>query len=178
LTVRVVFETHSTSEDNERGLATGWLGGALSPLGREQARKLGERRRDDGLDAIVASDLNRAVETARIAFGEDADVTLDWRLRECDYGDWNGMPRARLDAERGEHVDVPWPGGESWRQAVARVGAFLDELAAARGGHRVLLIGHVATRWSLDQRVHGTPIEALAAERFEWRPGWEYELDR
>jgi 2,3-bisphosphoglycerate-dependent phosphoglycerate mutase len=101
-------------------------------------------------------------------------VLLDWRLRECDYGDWNGMPRARLDAERTAHVELPWPGGESWRQAVDRVCSFLDEL----DGGRVLLIGHVATRWALEHRVLGRSLEKLAAEDFVWQPGWEYALDR
>jgi broad specificity phosphatase PhoE len=44
MSVQIVFETHSTSVDNEQGLATGWLGGTLSPTGREQARELGQRR--------------------------------------------------------------------------------------------------------------------------------------
>jgi 2,3-bisphosphoglycerate-dependent phosphoglycerate mutase len=169
----VVFETHSTSEDNEAGVATGWLGGALSATGRAQAAELGERRRDDGIEVVYASDLNRAAETATIAFeGTGIPVRLDWRLRECDYGELNGMPRALLEEQRVSRIDEPWPGGESWRQAVARVSSFLDEL---RGG-RVLVIGHVATRWALDHRVHGRPLEELAAEGFDWRPGWEYEL--
>src|SRR6185436_11497517 len=97
--------------------------------GREQARQLGRRRRDDGIDLVVASDLNRAVETARIAFdGSGVPVTLDWRLRECNYGSMNGMPKARLDAERRRRLDEPFPGGESWRQAVDRVVAALDEI--------------------------------------------------
>jgi broad specificity phosphatase PhoE len=169
----VVFETHSTSEDNEAGIATGWLGGRLSALGREQADELGSRRRDDGIELVLCSDLNRAVETARIAFADGrVPVRLDWRLRECDYGEWNGMPRARLDAERVGRVDEPWPGGESWRQAAARVDSCLDELPEGR----VLVIGHVATRWALDRRVHGRPLEELAAEPFAWRPGWDYRL--
>src|SRR5581483_12155965 len=135
--------------------------------------ELGARRRGDAIEAVYASDLNRSVETARIAFaGGDVPVLLDWRLRECDYGDWNGMPRARLDAERAGRVDVPWPGGESWRQAVARVCSFLDEL----DGGRVLLIGHVATRWALEHRVLGRALEELAAEEFVWQAGWEYSL--
>ena len=68
MSVQLVYETHSTSVDNEVGRATGWLGGTLSDTGREQARLLGERRRNDGIDLVVASDLNRAVETAQIAF--------------------------------------------------------------------------------------------------------------
>jgi 2,3-bisphosphoglycerate-dependent phosphoglycerate mutase len=170
----VVYETHSTSEHNEAGIATGWLGGALSPAGRAQAIELGERRRDDGIELVVASDLWRAVETAAIAFeGSGIPLRVDWRLRECDYGRLTGMPRMVLDEQRVTRVDEPWPGGESWRQAVARVSSFLDEVR----GERVLLIGHVATRWALDHRVNGRPLEELAAEEFDWKPGWEYELD-
>jgi len=169
----VVFETHSTSEHNEAGIATGWLGGALSPAGRAQAVELGERRRDDGIELVVASDLWRAVETAAIAFeGSPIPLRVDWRLRECDYGELNGMPRALLDEQRVLRVDEPWPGGESYRQAVARVDSLIDELR----GERVLVIGHVATRFALDHRVNGRPLEELAAEEFDWKPGWEYVL--
>jgi broad specificity phosphatase PhoE len=167
----IVFETHSTSEDNENGIATGWLGGKLSAVGREQAAELGARRRD--ISRIYASDLNRAVETASIAFPGCA-VTLDWRLRECDYGEWNGMPRTRLEAERLRRIDEPFPGGESWRRAVARVDSFLAELCEGPA----VVIGHVATRWAFDQRYLGRPLEELAAEDFAWKPGWEYEIGR
>ena len=177
MTVHVVFETHSTSEDNERGVATGWLGGVLSATGRKQARALGRRRRDDGLAAVIASDLNRAVETADIAFGgSNVPVLVDWRLRECDYGELNGMPRPALDAVRAQHVDKPFPGGESWRQAVTRVAGLLDELRLMRDGERVLLIGHVATRWALDHHVLGLRLEKLVDVPFAWQEGWEYRL--
>jgi broad specificity phosphatase PhoE len=42
--------------------------GELSKAGRESARELGARRRDDGIVAVFSSDLRRAVETAEIAF--------------------------------------------------------------------------------------------------------------
>jgi 2,3-bisphosphoglycerate-dependent phosphoglycerate mutase len=169
----VVFETHSTSEHNEAGIASGWLGDALSAAGRAQAVELGERRRDDGIDVVYASDLHRAVETATIAFeGSMIPLRVDWRLRECDYGELNGMPRQVLDEQRVRRIDEPWPGGESWRDAVARVSSFLAEL----DGGRVLVIGHIATRWALEHRVNGRTLSELAAEEFEWQPGWEYEL--
>ena len=62
MAVELVYETHSTSVDNENGIATGWLDGELSELGRRQAEELGARRRD--VAAVYASDLGRAVETA------------------------------------------------------------------------------------------------------------------
>lgn len=175
--VQVVFETHSTSEDNEREVATGWLGGKLSIAGQAQAREVGKRRQHDNLAAVYSSDLNRAVETARIAFADTAiPVSLDWRLRECNYGALNGMPRQQLDVERLRRLDRPFPQGESWREAVARVASFLRELAAEHEGNRVLLIGHVATRWALDHQVLGIPLEQLVTSPFEWREGWEYRL--
>jgi broad specificity phosphatase PhoE len=177
VSVDVVFETHSTSTDNEAGIATGWHEGTLSETGREQARLLGERRRDDGIDQVICSDLRRAVETAEIAFaGTAIPIRYDERLRECNYGSLNGMPRALLDAERAQHLDQPWPQGESWRQAVARVTECLVELPAAYPGKRVVVIGHVATRWALDHHANDVALEALVDEDFAWREGWEYTL--
>lgn len=84
------------------------------------------------------------------------------------------MPIARLDAERVRRIDEPFPDGESWRQAVARVEGFLDELVGTRDDERVLLIGHAATRWALDHLANGVPLEQLVAAPFDWQEGWEY----
>jgi broad specificity phosphatase PhoE len=86
------------------------------------------------------------------------------------------MPRTILDAERSRHLDEPWPQGESWREAVARVTGCLAELPTSHYGKRVLVIGHVATRWALDHRVNGIPLEQLVSEDFAWQEGWEYRL--
>ena len=172
---QIVFETHSTTDDNEQGIATGWLPGRLSEAGREQARILGNRRREDHLDAVFTSDLARAVETATIAFANTTIPVLhDWRLRECDYGEHNGMPAATLHEGRRRHLDEPYPGGESWREAVARVGRFLDDLPLRWDRRRVLVIGHVATRWAFDHLLNGIPLEDLVDADFQWREGWEY----
>jgi len=177
MTPSLVFETHSTTVDNERGVATGWMPGELSERGRSQAAELGRRRRNDGHSAVFCSDLARAKDTARIAFtGTSVPVLLDWRLRECDYGRRTGMPAAELHAGRRDHLDVPYPGGESWRQAVQRVAWFLEDLPKRWDGQRVLVIGHVATRWGLDHWLNGTPLELLADEGFAWQEGWEYRL--
>lgn len=174
--VSIVFETHSISEDNEAGIATGWLPGRLSERGRELARELGARRPAAGVDAVFSSDLARAAETAAIAFGDDVPVLLDWRLRECDYGAWNGSPAEIVQGERLRRLDDPYPAGESWRQAVARVAGFLGDLPTRWAGGRVLVIGHVATRWALDHHLRGVPLETLVDEQFAWQPGWEYTL--
>lgn len=145
--IQIVFETHSISEDNENGIATGWHHGHLSEKGRVLAKELGERRRTDGIQTVFTSDLRRAVETAEIALGHTSIPILhDWRLRECNYGMQNGMPRAELHRTQRQHLDEPYPAGESWRQAVQRVEHYLNSV----------------------------PLEDLIAAEFQWRPGWEY----
>ena len=175
--IKLVFETHSWTEDNDRGVATGWNHGRLSQRGRVLARQLGDRRRADGIEAVFTSDLGRAVETTTVALGDSGiPVFHDWRLRECDYGERNGMPAAQLHATQRDFLDRPYPGGESWRSAVARVGRFLDDLPLRWSGRRVLVIGHVATRWGLDHFINGDALEELIGTDFAWREGWEYRI--
>jgi broad specificity phosphatase PhoE len=177
MAVELIYETHATSTDNEAGIATGWLPGKLSATGRRQARELGERRRG-GLAVVFSSDLLRAVDTARLAFaGTGLPYVQDGRLRECDYGELNGAPRVRIAAERPRRTDDPFPGGESYRDVVERVRAFLDDLLPEYDGRRVVVIGHAATRWALDHLLAGVPLEE-AVGRVEWQDGWEYALRR
>lgn len=178
MTVSVVFETHSLSEDNERGVASGWSDGGLSDRGRVLARELGDRRRDDGIEAVFSSDLRRARQTVEIAFGDQPiPVFLDWRLRECNYGTLNGLSAQEHVLSRSQHLDDPYPGGESWRDAIARVARFLGDLRWRWDDSRVLLVGHVATRWALDHHLYGVDPAVLTTSDFEWQEGWEYQLD-
>jgi broad specificity phosphatase PhoE len=178
MSIEIVFETHSLSGDNEQGIATGWLPGRLSARGRDNAAEMGRRRRDDGIAAVFTSDLRRAAETAEIAFGDtDISILYDWRLRECDFGARNGTPTAELRQDRENYLDRPYPGGESWRQALHRVAGLLTDLPTRWTGRRVMLIGHVATQWALEYVVNGVTLEELTAADFDWQEhGWEYPL--
>ncbi|MGH3065384.1 MAG: histidine phosphatase family protein [Gaiellaceae bacterium] len=158
-------------------MASGWLDGQLSLAGKRQANELRERRGDEGLAAVFTSDLGRAVETARLAFGGlDIPIFHDWRLRECDYGELNGTPVARLEAARPRHVYEPYPSGESYSQVVFRVQSFLQDLAPRYVNERVVVVGHSATQWALQHLLEGTPLAELVESSFRWQPGWLYTL--
>lgn len=175
--IAIVYETHALTEDNENGISTGWLPGRLSVAGREGAVALGRRRADDGFAAVFSSDLARSIETATLAFGGSSiPILYDWRLRECDYGRLNGTNAAELRRTQTEYLDRPYPGGESWRQAVNRAAGFLDDLPSRWSDSRVLVIGHVATYRALEHVLNGVSLSTLLRTPFEWREGWEYEL--
>lgn len=178
MSIEIVFETHALSEDNERGIATGWLPGRLCARGRVNAAEMGRRRRDDGIAAVFASDLRRAAETAEIAFGDTGiPILYDWRLRECDFGARNGSPAAEVGLDRLDYCDRPYPGGESHSQAMQRVARFLADLPTRWAEQRVMLIGHLATYRALEHVINGLTVQDLVAADFEWRAeGWEYRL--
>lgn len=173
----LVFETHSTSLDNEAGLASGWFDVGLSPGGEFQARELGERRRGEDLAAVYSSDLRRAYRTAEIAFaGRPLGLLRDRRLRECDYGTMTRRSAREIDAVRAAHVDTPFPGGEGYADVASRVAQWLEEIARAHAGKTVLVIGHRATYYALEHLVNGVPLLDAVAAPWRWQPGWSYFL--
>jgi len=168
-----MYETHSTTLDNERGIATGWLPGELSEAGLREAAELGARRRE--VDVVFSSDLRRAVQTVEAA-GLTVPHFQDWRLRECNYGSLNGAPRSALEP-RAERVSTPFPGGQSYWDVMELTRSFLEDVKRWYDGQVVLVVAHSANRWSLDHLLGShSSLEDLVARPFDWRPGWEYEL--
>ncbi|TDD19729.1 histidine phosphatase family protein [Kribbella turkmenica] len=173
MTVKLIYETHSTTLDNEQGIATGWLPGRLSEAGLREAAGLGVRRRE--VDIVFSSDLRRAVQTVEAA-GLTVPHFLDWRLRECNYGSLNGSPRKALEP-RAERVHTPFPGGQSYWEVMELTRSFLEDLKRWHDGKVVLVVAHSANRWSLDHLLDSrASLEDLVAAPFEWRPGWVYEV--
>ena len=177
--MRLIFETHATSLDNEAGLASGWFDVDLSPLGERQARELGERRREDRIDAVYSSDLTRAARTASIAFGgSGVPIHRDARLRECDYGSLTRRPAVDIDALREAAVSTPFPGGESYEQATARVRDWLETVLAVKREGTIVAIGHRATWYALEHLIGGMPLRDVVVGTWRWQPGWIYEVRR
>ena len=171
----LLFETHATSVDNEHGIASGWYDAPVSATGEDQARALGERRRNDDLAVVFCSDLARALRTAEIAFGRRGiPIVRDARLRECNYGTLTRHPASEIDARRGEHVTMAFPKGESYREVVERVATWLNEVASAFNDKTVVVVGHRATHYALQHLLADVPLAAAVGATWQWQPGWRY----
>lgn len=121
----------------------------LSEEGRAQARRLAGRLRDDPFDVIYASDLSRAVETAAIvAKPHGLAVRTDPRLREFDFGEWEGLtwdeivatrPHLREHALTAASLYAP-DGGETFAMVCERLRPFFDDLRSAPVSHAAVVM--------------------------------------
>jgi broad specificity phosphatase PhoE len=171
--MKLIYETHSITVDNERGIASGWLPGELSEEGRRLAAEIGPRRQD--VDVVFSSDLRRAVQTVELS-GLTVPHLQDWRLRECNYGELNGAPVDALDP-RVKRVHSRFPGGQSYTDVVELTRAFLEDVKWWYDGQVVLVIAHSANRWALEHLLGSrASMEELIVSPFNWQPGWEYRI--
>lgn len=177
--VTIVFESHGTTFDNEAGLSSGLYDVALSPLGERQAKELGERYKDEHFDAIFCSELQRSYRTAEIAFaGRSIPIIKDARLNECDYGDLTRRPSSEVQPRRGEFIEKPFPGGESYTQTATRMKDFLRDLLVSYDSKKVMIIGHRATQYGLEHWIKSVPLKEAVTASWSWQPGWIYHLVR
>lgn len=176
----ITYFVHGTTTDNERDLATGWLPGELSARGQEQSRQLGALVADKKFAVVFCSDLQRAVESARLAFGEQYEIIPDARLREANYGDFTGQPASAFKDDLTKYISAPFPGGESYEDVGRRVADFLADAAAKYTGQHIAIVGHQAPQLALEVLLRGrTWAEAMAEDwrrTKAWQAGWEYTV--
>lgn len=86
------------------------------------------------------------------------------------------LTAAQLAAERSQHIDTPYPGGQSYHQVVDAMRDVLSDLASAWDGQRIMMIAHSANRWALDCLLLGRRLEDVVDAPFGWQEGWQYLL--
>ena len=160
---KIILLRHGDTEWNRLGKYQGQSDIALSEKGRCQAQTLAAHFPVRTLQAAYASDLQRAMETARVAtssFG--CTVTAEPRLREVNFGDWEGLTYAQISAGWPEAMEkffqlpdlLEIPHGETFAEVQQRAMAALEEIAAAHEGETVLAAAHGAVnRLVVDRRV-------------------------
>jgi broad specificity phosphatase PhoE len=165
---RLTLIRHGLTAWNVEGRFQGQTDVPLSDEGRAQARALaGYVAAVQGVDAVVSSPLVRAVETARIAFPDQA-IATDARLRELHFGVFEGHTLAENEAHAAwpAWIADPYgtapPGGESYRALRERAVAWLVEARAAYDGAHVVAVAHSGT-------IQMLLADLLGVERPRWR---------
>ena len=144
----------------------------LTDTGVRQAVAAAKRLASAGIDAIVASPLQRTVRTAEeVAAVTGVPVLTDEGFRETDFGAWEGLTFAEV-RERWPSELTTWladpsvapPDGESFDQVSERVTAALHRILAERAHQTVLIVSHV------------TPIKTLVAAALLAPPAALYRM--
>ena|SRR5579872_6136454 len=126
---------HGETDWNAEGRLQGHTDRPLNEYGRRQAHALAERLADDDIEAIYASDLSRARETAEILGARlGLPVVLDPGLRERNWGNWEGLTGPERD--RVEYAGEP--AAEHGERVLASVRAIADR----HPGEKVVVITH------------------------------------
>jgi len=180
MSVKITYFVHGTTTDNEQHISTGWDPGELSELGKKQMRELGEQYAQNDFVAVFCSDLKRAKDSAEIAFGNKNRIIMDKRLRECNYGIYNGKPSSIVEPMQEQMISEKFPEGESYEDVQGRIKDFLDMLKKDYEGKSVAMVSHKAPQMALDTSLKRKSWQQAFAEDWRktkaWKPGWVYYL--
>jgi alpha-ribazole phosphatase len=149
--LRLILARHGQTDWNSERRYQGQIDIPLNETGTRQAAALARALSETPLDAIYASDLQRAANTAEaIAQFQGQRVTRDQRLREMHFGTWGGLTfdeirdreAERLSAWMADPVQVAPPEGETLGQVKVRVQSALDDTLQDHPTGTVLWVAH------------------------------------
>ena len=182
MSVKITYFVHGTTKDNEQGISSGWKDVELSELGIKQSEELREKTQDKKFDVVFVSDLHRALNSAKITWGNQYQIIPDKRLRECNYGKLNGAASEIVEPMQEEEcITNKFPEGESYEDVKARLADFLEFLKKNYDGKHIAMVAHKAPQLSLDVLLKGKSWKQAFAEDWRktksWQAGWEYTLE-
>jgi probable phosphoglycerate mutase len=145
----IVLVRHGETDWNRDNRFQGHADPPLNDTGRQQALALADELRGESFEALYASPLRRADETARIlAAALGLEAVSDAALKEVDVGSWSGLTRVEVEARypagfaRWLEYGHGWDDGETYEELGARVIAGLLRIAASHPGESVLAVTH------------------------------------
>ncbi|MEX0930329.1 MAG: class I tRNA ligase family protein [Candidatus Paceibacterota bacterium] len=175
---KVYFMRHGESVKNvEQTFDSGQNDFPLTEKGKEEAKRAGEELKDAGIDLVVTSPIQRALETAQIVADElGAELVVEEGLSEIRSGNWDGKtfddeeikesratycalePEAYYTAPRGET-------GESWKEIEGRAFGAVSKVLDENPGKTVLFVAHQGVVVYALKPLKGWDIEETRNER-------------
>jgi len=161
--MKIYSTRHGQTAYNKEELILGTTDIPLNETGLAQAAELAEAVEKLGdVDIIISSPMLRAVTTARAAAEKcGLEVITDKRLREWDYGEFEGKSRFTEGfAENKREFAVKMRGGgESLLQLSHRVYSFLDDIIERYADKNVLVVSHGGICRVIETYFHDMTVE-------------------
>ena len=165
--MKIYLVRHGETDWNQAGLLQGQTDIALNVQGLEQAHDAAERLKKVPFEIAFCSPLIRAKRTAEIIIGDrKITLTTDERLRELNFGPWEGVDiRTIRDAASQPFTNpgsyIPPVGAESFAQLYHRSGEFVDQVLLPLEGtyETVLVVAHGGVNRSILNPVLNIPVD-------------------
>ena len=147
---------HGETVDNANQIMQGQTQGELNENGIKQAREFSDEWKDKPIDVVVASDLKRSIDTARIiAEPHKLEVLTTPLLRERDWGSFTGRYIPDLKGEK-------WPDDiESLEDLLSRAGEFIAYVKQTFPGKKVLAVGHGIINKAIQSFYYQKPMNEI-----------------
>ena len=146
--IRLIIVRHAECEANARKIIAGHSDYKLTGKGIEQAKKVALRLKNEKIDKAFVSDIKRAKDTAKeiLKYHKDVKVVHEKRIRERNYGVFEGMPRGSVrkaaEEKKIKFNEFKPEKGESVKEVRQRVVEFLDEILDKEQGKTILMAAH------------------------------------
>ena len=180
MAIKITYFVHGTTTDNEKNISSGWKDVGLSKLGIKQSIELRSKINGKKFDVVFCSDLKRANESALLTWGNSVKIVQDKRLRECNYGDFNGKNSDIVERLQETNVIKKFPNGESYEDVKRRINEFLDFLRKNYANQEIAIVGHKAPQLALDVLLRNKTWKQAFHEDWRkkkaWQPGWQYSM--
>lgn len=171
---KIYLIRHGETDFNIKGCYYGWTDCGLTQVGIEQSKALQRVFKDIEYDVMVSSDLKRAIETALI-INDGSKPVYDNRLRELNFGLWEGKSYQEVTAQYTEHWNLwieDWANaapteGESVAAMYNRVSQFIEEALHKYKDKSIVIIGHNGTLRMLAAYLLGLPLEKIWCFSFD-----------
>lgn len=176
--MKLYVTRHGQTEWNRKDMVCGSTDLPLDETGMAQARETAQKLKDVALDRVVVSPMVRARQTAAlICQGRDLPLEIDERVREQDYGVYEGA--SRFDEgflANKKCFATHYPGGDSQMGTAQRVYDFIEDMARKHPEESVLVVCHGGICRIIESYFHDMTNE----EFFQFNAGncqvLEYEL--
>lgn len=174
----VLLVRHGRTDGNQHHY-TGWEDLPLNATGIAQARAAADVLADVPVDAVFASSLTRASDTAApIAAAHGCPIHRRDDLREVSYGCYQGLLKSgKPFSLRRDHKDVPVPDGESLTDVFTRVQHVVDEIVPHLAkGQTIAVVGHYWSNRMFAAALDGRTVDDALADPYKPANGSVYEL--
>jgi len=169
--MQIIIVRHGETVDNVNWIIQGQSNGQLTDIGREQAKKLGERLKNEKIDFIYSSDLTRTKDTIKevLKHHKKIPVIYDPLLRERSFGIYEGKPFKELysDVDK-DNKDFYYPEkGETLKDIRKRVIAFMKKIRKAhQDDETILLCTHGGWKHAFIGYFLGIPANSKIQKKF------------